>query len=602
MTTDTSKLCHAFALFCMNVLLFCLAISPVLSWHESSFYYLFYLGQAVFFAGLLGVFLCVGMWLRPVFLRYLVMLVMEAVGLIYIFMNAKVYTFWRVFINGSLLHLYFSKGGGSQVFEISLAMYIWLITAIVIWIGISILGIIVVDQLKTKVFFKKLAIVLLLIYVSAQSVFIYQIRKDNKRVLQSVITIPYFYETSWVNLLHVLGLSLFPKQSLSAKLQAALAARWTLTYPLKLLHYHVPAHPLNVLFIVVDTLRYDEVNSVDMPSMYQFSKQMSRFKDNMSGGNCTRAGIFSMLYGIPATNWSMALNAENPSIIVHAFQTNHYDMKILASASLLAPPFYHTAFADVPNLQVMTKGYNAASRDAKITEEMIAFLKQESESHHPFFGFVFYDAPHAYNAINIQKPFSPAHALNYFAINNQTNPKPIVNLYRNAVFYDDQLIAKVIKTLKEKQLLKNTIVIFTSDHGQEFNEYHNNYWEHASGFSKYQIRTPLYIAWPGMKQKTYDDQTSHFDFAPTLLKRVLGVSNPIGDYSVGDDFFAKKQPTFMIIGNYAYYAVVANNQVLEFHDSGLYRLYNSQMKPLPYVEINQALMGKVIKQINAYSV
>lgn len=598
---DLSKRCRWRALFSLNTLLFCIAAVPVLSFHERPLYYLFYLGQAVLFSGLLGLCFLPVLHIRHKLTQTFVLLLLEAVGLIYIFINAKVYCFWHLFINHSLLHLYFSKGGGAQVFEISLAMYVWIAVAITLWIIISLLALLTAKLLARQFSFKYVALFLILVYVAAQGLFFRQVIKDDRRTLQSVIIIPYFYETSWVGILHVFGVQTFPKKSLSAELQSALATRHRLNYPQHPLHYHLPAKPLNVLFIVVDTLRYDMVNPVNMPNVYRFSKRMSDFEDNISGGDCTRAGIFSMFYGIPATNWAMTLREEKPSIIVQAFQANHYDLKILGSAPLLAPPFYHNVFVTVPHLQLMTKGDSAIPRDARVNREMNAFLKQEATSHHPFFGFIFYDAPHAYNAIDIQAPFLPAHALNYFAISNKTNPKPIFNLYKNAVFYDDHLIQTLLTTLKQKHLLKNTVVILTSDHGQEFNEYHNDYWEHASGFSKYQVHTPLLVAWPGMKPKKYTYQTTHFDFAPTLLKRVLGVRNPAIDYAVGDDLFSKQQPKFVVIGNYAYYAVVANHQVLEFHDSGLYRLYNSHMKPLPNADIHRRLMGAVIKQIGEYS-
>ena len=589
------------SLIICNTAIFCATALPVFSFQNGFFYCLFYGSQNFLFACLLSLVIWPALrFIRFDLFKFICLGFIEAVALIYTFMNAKIYAFWHVFINNGLLHLYFSRGGGSQVFEISIAMYVWITIAIALCALVSVFVVFLAKYLKDKISPHKCLYFLIVCYVIAQGSFIFFARQDNLSILQNTIAIPYFYQTSWVNALEAMGIAIFPKSSLTYQLQKSLEIQKNLDYPSHPLHYHVPAHPLNVLLIVVDTLRYDMVNPTDMPNVFRFSKNTNQFLDNISGGNCTRPGLFSLFYGIPATNWSTALQDEQASVLVQAFQDNHYVMKLLGSASLLSPPFNRTVFAGVPNLQLMTKGANAAERDETVTTEMQHFLQKQAKSDRPFFGFIFYDAPHAYNAIELKTPFSPAKALNYFSANNDESRRPIFNLYKNAVFYDDQLIQKILTTLEKNNLMKNTVVIFTSDHGQEFNEYHNNYWEHASGFSKYQIRTPLLIAWPDMAPKKYDYQTTHFDLAPTLLKRVLGVSNPVTDYSAGDDFFSKKQRDFAIVGNYAYYAVVANHQVMEFHDSGLYQFYDSHMAPLPYEKADPALMDKVLQQIKQY--
>jgi hypothetical protein len=106
----------------------------------------------------------------------------------------------------------------------------------------------------------------------------------------------------------------------------------------------------------------------------------------------------------------------------------------------------------------------------------------------------------------------------------------------------------------------------------------------------------MIIAWPHRAPKIYDDQTTHFDLAPTLLKRVLGVTNPVSDYSVGDDFFSKKQPRFVIAGNYAYFAFITKNIIMQFHRSGLYRFTDLTMKPLPENSVTENALSKFITE------
>nr|WP_280124279.1 hypothetical protein [Coxiella endosymbiont of Ornithodoros amblus] len=39
-----------------------------------------------------------------------------------------------------------------------------------------------------------------------------------------------------------------------------------------------------------------------------------------------------------------------------------------------------------------------------------------------------------------------------------------------------------MQTLKTHHVLKNTIVIITADHAEEFNKSHQNYWGHTSDY------------------------------------------------------------------------------------------------------------------------
>jgi len=54
----------------------------------------------------------------------------------------------------------------------------------------------------------------------------------------------------------------------------------------------------------------------------------------------------------------------------------------------------------------------------------------------------------------------------------------------------------------------------------------------------------------------------------------------------------------VIVGNYAYYAVVTKNKVMEFHDSGLYRFYDARMTPLPHEKPDPKLMQAVLQELN----
>lgn len=608
MNNHVPRLRWLLTLTLLNVLILCITGLPALhadptphtflSW---GFYLIAYLAQNSLFAFILAVILSpVFLGLRKNYLTIIISIIPVTLLLWFNFVDARIFAFWRSFVSSSMINLYFAKGGGSQVFEINSDMYVWIVSVFIVFFLLAI-GVLLLSR-KLAYFFrlKRWVYSLVFIYVAVQVFFIVLCTQNVMPLLQYTMKVPYFYDLSWVNALERSGIQVFPKASLVRKLQVVEADERKLRYPLHPLHYHLPQHPLNVLLIVVDTLRYDMVNQTNMPVVFHFAQHAEQFVDNISGGDCTKPGIFSLFYSIPATYWKSALMHHQGSILIRAFQANHYHFEILGSAPLSSPPFDATVFAHMKNLQIETPGKNALDRDAHVTQEMDSFLNHQSKTQHPFFGFIFYDAPHAYNALPLDKPFHPVGFLNYFSVHNDTPRTPIYNLYKNAVFADDQLIHHLLVTLKKNQLMKNTVVIITADHGQEFNDDHNNYWEHASGFSKYQLRTPMIIAWPNRAPKIYPNQTTHFDLAPTLLKRVLGVTNPVSDYSVGDDFYLKKQPSFIVVGNYAYYAVMMKNKIMQFHHSGFYRWTDLSMNPIHNEKWQSSTRAHFFKVVSMY--
>lgn len=596
-----------FTLTILNTLIFCFLSMPAVltdptphSLLSTSFFSVTWVAQNFLMACLLSIILLpIFSWVKNDRLKIILSAIPLSVGFLFIYMNAKVFAFWRDYVNRAMLDLYFTKGG-SQVFEMGSAMHIWLAAAITLSIILSITTLLLSRKISRFIHTKMILAFLIAIYIVAQSLFLFLCAKDDMRLLQYTIKVPYFYTLSWANALQKIGINPFPNHSAPTTLQSILSTDKALHYPLHPLQYHLPKHPLNVLLIVVDTLRYDMINTTNMPNVTRFAQSADQFLDNNSGGDCTRPGIFSLFYGIPATYWDAALTHHTGSIMIRAFQAAHYQLGIYASAPLLTPPFQKTVFATVKHLQVMTPGDTSLDRDATITHEMQHFLNTESASHKPFFGFLFYDAPHAYNSLPSNHPFHPTEALNYFDINNKTNPTPIFNLYQNAVFADDQLIEKIFLALKNDHLRHNTVVILTADHGQEFNDEKNNYWEHASGFSKYQMRTPMIIAWPHRAPAIIHHQTTHFDLAPTLLKRVLGITNPTSDYSIGDDIFSRNQPSSIVVGNYAYYAWINQNSIMQFHHSGFYRFTNHDMKPLPGKAMTPSELKQIRQEVTAF--
>ncbi|PHQ78351.1 MAG: hypothetical protein COB66_09080, partial [Coxiella sp. (in: Bacteria)] len=240
-----------------------------------------------------------------------------------------------------------------------------------------------------------------------------------------------------------------------------------LHYPLHTLSFKSPTKPLNIVMIVIDTWRANMFNSTDTPSIARFAEQSLRFTNHYSGGNFTRPGIFSLLYGLTPNYWQSILDHKRSPLLIQQLLHDHYQTEVLASASLHFPDFVDTAFRQVPQAWHDTTGSDSSERDATITQEFINFLNTRN-TQQPFFGFLFYDEVHDWcgSSQRYAHPFQPAIATcNRLMMGATTNPLPYVNRYKNAVHYDDGLVGDVLTQLTAHDLLKNTIVIITADHG-----------------------------------------------------------------------------------------------------------------------------------------
>ena len=156
------------------------------------------------------------------------------------------------------------------------------------------------------------------------------------------------------------------------------------------------------------------------------------------------------------------------------------------------------------------------THDKKVTAGTVAFLNSRKASDKPFFLFVGYLAPH-FPLIVPQKYWEPykdkvpmpeipaghleSQVRNWkhlrIGFNVEDTPDEIVRrgreLYYGLTQWLDEEIGKVLKALGDSEFADNTVVIYTTDHGENMGE-HGLWWknctyEHAS-------RVPLIVSWP----------------------------------------------------------------------------------------------------------
>ena len=356
----------------------------------------------------------------------------------------------------------------------------------------------------------------------------------------------------------------------------------------------------NIMFIVLDSWRYDTFSQEISPNTYHFVKQNNGiiFNNHYSTGNATRTGIFGLFYGIPGTYWDAFLRNRIPSLFITTLQKENYNIGIFTSAKVTAPEFDRTAFLTIKNLRISSKDGSASSRDKQLTDDWLNWYKSRDTSK-PSFSFLFFDAPHAYDFPNyFEVKFNPIGELNYMTLSNDTDPVPIFNRYKQSVYYDDYLLKKVYDELERSGSLDNTLIFITGDHSQEMNDNNLGFWGHNGNYTDAQTKVPFIIV--GAKDLKYitdniNKFTSHEDVVPTIMRHYLHVENDISDYSTGYDLFSPIiDRDWLLMSNYSSYAVRTRDNIYFVNRLGIshyFDCHNNQVDKTPDYKTIQAAMN-----------
>ncbi|HTG13390.1 MAG TPA: DUF3413 domain-containing protein, partial [Candidatus Eisenbacteria bacterium] len=343
--------------------------------------------------------------------------------------------------------------------------------------------------------------------------------------------LPLYYPLRNAGLLAKVGLvdrNRAREQSLVATLGAGPVGE--LQYPLAPLRCVPPGPRLNVLLVVIDAMRADALTEASAPRLAAFARGAMQFDQHWSGGNSSRAGMFSLFYSLPATYWDAFAQVARPPVLMDLFRQHDYQLGLFASSPLYRiVALDRTALARVPNLRLETSSRypGSSGRDRALTDEWYTWLDRRDPAR-PFFGFLYYNA-----AVAIEPPdnYPPVSTVPPGA----STQARLHARYLSAVHYVDALVGQVLDDLERRKLLASTVVLVTSDHGMEFDESGQGFTGHGTSYSGYQMHTPLVLSWPGRPPGRVTRRTSHNDVAPTLVGGLFGCANPPADYASGRD-------------------------------------------------------------------
>jgi arylsulfatase A-like enzyme len=307
--------------------------------------------------------------------------------------------------------------------------------------------------------------------------------------------------------------------------------------------------PLNVILIGVDTLRPDHMGCYGYdrnttPNVDRLARRGILFEIAVAPSPWTLpsfASVFTSLYPSQhgATGAKSPMGETFPTL-AELLKAQGYATGAIINAPYLKRKYEVGRGFDLYSMRPPEGRFaDGTTRDAL---DWISGIADQ-----PFFIFIHYFDPHLpyappapYDTVfnpdyqgPLQKPYNPRRLPSYRPDNfkpMKTIPpedwNQIKSLYDGEVAFTDEAIGELIEGLQDRRLLKKTLIIFISDHGEEFFDHEG--FEHGHTLYDELIRVPMIFSLPGRlpERDRIGQQVRLVDVAPTVLDLLGFESDP----------------------------------------------------------------------------
>lgn len=308
----------------------------------------------------------------------------------------------------------------------------------------------------------------------------------------------------------------------------------------------------NVLLITWDTTRPDRLQPyggpAQTPVLQRLADEGALFEQAIAPAPLTEPSHLALLTGQRTTTTGVLSNGtkigEQPSMVHWAFSQMDVRTGAVVSGFPLHGKYgweagwdvYDDDFGDVPGMHRLTlfkltdeiflpantlrerKGVSAVDRSLR-------FLKRHERGR--WFLWVHFFDPHApYEASDLATAPTDGPALElpqYWPPPHKriTSTEWLTQAYDDELAHTDQLTGQLIAWLEVHELLDNTLVVMTADHGESLTE-HGVLFDHGDDLFDPSLRVPLILRGPGVQAGTVVPcQLSTIDVIPTLRQMAV---------------------------------------------------------------------------------
>ncbi|WP_349886228.1 LPS biosynthesis-modulating metalloenzyme YejM [Pantoea ananatis] len=333
-------------------------------------------------------------------------------------------------------------------------------------------------------------------------------------------------------------------------------------YPLSDITFADKGSRDNLLVITVDGLNSASADSA-LPALNQFANQNVRFTQHFSAGDNAEKGLFGLFYGISPSYMNGVLAQRTPSALLTALSTQGYQFGLFSSEGF-SQPLYRQALLSDYSLPPSEEQPNTST-----VSQWQSWLNAQKGDGAPWFSWV---------------------ALNGPTVRGDNYKVRQRSYMRQAPALNEQIQA-ILTTLQQRDLLKNTVVVITAQHGVALDGNPDNEGNRQT------LQVPLVIHWPDTPAQTVTRLSDHQDVMVTLMQRLLHVrTNPV-NYAQGEDLFAAQRRHDWVTSSEDNKLVITTPKItLVLNNNGSYRAYDASGNVLKDHKPELALLLQVLTE------
>lgn len=277
----------------------------------------------------------------------------------------------------------------------------------------------------------------------------------------------------------------------------------------------VQQSPTNILLFIADDCTFRDIGcyggtNVGTPNIDNFAKEGIQFnRCFQASAMCspTRSSLFTGIYPVKSGAYpNHTFVKEGTLSIVHHLASSGYNTALLGKTHINPK----TAFPF---------NYLGNAGDDLDFRQMDNFLNQTTQKNEPFCLYVCSHQPHAPFTKGDATKFDPEKVvLPPYLIDTKETREEFVK-YLAEINYMDEEFGKCLELLKKYSLYENTVVVFTSEQGNQF------------PFAKWTcygngLQSAFLVRWPGkIKPGKTDAMIEYVDVAPTFIE-IAGLKVP----------------------------------------------------------------------------
>lgn len=293
----------------------------------------------------------------------------------------------------------------------------------------------------------------------------------------------------------------------------------------------------NVILISLDTLRADHMSCYGYhrntsPYMDELARDSVMFQNTYVHSPWTLPSHVSMLYSLNSANHQVYYSTQKidvslPSLasflkkygyVTHALTGGGFVSSIFGFSKgfdWYENPVAGTVSDEASQLYGYTSNWLAKNKDKQFFLFLHTFQIHGPYNPPPPWNQTFLDDSAKWGRMGLRN-FLDEHGEDYTF--TQEERENIIALYDADILYTDQILIKpLIVLLKELGIYDNTMIIITSDHGEEF--YEHDGWLHSNTLYEELLRVPLLIKFPNSEFNgaRINTRCRSIDIMPTIL-------------------------------------------------------------------------------------